>query len=75
MNLFNKAKITQKIKTKKDCLFCGNLFEPDKRALKRGWGLYCSKSCSVSHRNELGNMNSHDRIREEREKKLRQLGL
>lgn len=75
INLFKKAKKLEKRQSQKDCLFCGTLFKPDKRNLNRGWGLYCSKSCSVQHRNELNNMNSIDRKREEREKKLRQLGL
>lgn len=74
-NLFDKAKKKQKRQSNKDCLFCGELFEPDKRNLNRGWGLCCSKSCSVSYRNRLKNMNPRDRKREERDKKLRQLGL
>lgn len=75
MDLFKKAKKSEKRQSQKDCLFCGDLFKPEKSALNRGWGLYCSKSCAVSHRNELKNMNPIDRKREEREKKLRQLGI
>jgi len=74
-NLFNKAKSSESRQSKVDCLNCGNLFTPDKRNVNRGWGLYCSKSCSVQKRNELKNLNKFDKIREERNIKLRKLGL
>lgn len=75
MDLFNKAKVSQKRQSKKDCLFCDNLFELDKRNSNRGWVLYCSKSCVVQKRNELNNLNKADRLREDRIIKLRKLGL
>jgi hypothetical protein len=73
MDLFKKAKSSEKRQSQKDCLFCGNLFTPDKRNVNRGWGLYCSKSCAVQKRNELESLSDLDRLREERNIKLRQL--
>ena len=32
------------------CEYCGNVYIADKRNLKRGWGLCCSKSCAASKR-------------------------
>jgi hypothetical protein len=43
--------------------------------VNRGWGLYCSKSCAVQKRNELKSLSDLDRLREERNIKLRKLGL
>lgn len=31
---------------KDNCYYCGKEFEVDLRSRKRGWGLFCSKSCS-----------------------------
>lgn len=67
MNLFDKAKNNQD-KGFRKCLFCKNNFKPDKRALKRGWGLYCSKKCAARWRNENKNNKT-----EQRTKKLNQL--
>lgn len=35
---------------KRNCDFCGNEYEADKRNLKRGWGMCCSKSCAAKKR-------------------------
>ena len=54
MNLFEKAKI--KDDDSYLCLNCGEKFNPDKRNLKRGWGLFCSKRCSSEYTNKLKSM-------------------
>lgn len=73
MNLFEKAVLTKE--TKPLCLCCNKPFSPDKRNLNRGWGMFCSKSCSVKYRNKVGRMSKSDQLVESREKKIRQLGL
>ena len=35
---------------KRNCDYCGREYEADKRNLKRGWGLCCSKSCAAHKR-------------------------
>ena len=72
MNLFEKAKLK---KEKYLCIRCGKVFEPDKRNLKRGWGLYCSKKCSINHIHELRVMTKDDYKIELRNKRLAQLGI
>lgn len=74
MNLFEKSKVSQD-KGIKECFFCGNDFIPDKRNLNRGWGLFCSKSCSQKNLNSLFGMSEIERKQYFREKKLRQLGI
>lgn len=74
MNLFEKSKLLQD-KGIKECFFCGNAFIPDKRNLNRGWGLFCSKSCSTKNLNSLFGMSQNERKQYLREKKLRQLGI
>ena len=39
-----------KIQVKRKCDNCGIEYKPDKRNLKRGWGLCCSKSCAAKKR-------------------------
>lgn len=74
MNLFTKAKVIEKTK-KSLCLHCNSVFVPDKRNLNRGWGLFCSKSCSAAHKMRVNRMSKADKMIEDREKKLRQLGI
>jgi hypothetical protein len=74
MNLFEKSKISQDKGIKK-CFFCEKEFTPDKRDLNRGWGLFCSKSCSKKNLNSLFGMSENERKQYSREKKLRQLGI
>lgn len=52
MNIFKKAKLRESRKVFSNCHQCGNEFEPDKRNTNRGWGLFCSKSCSAKFRNK-----------------------
>lgn len=73
MNLFEKAK--RNINTKTQCPYCKTYFEPDKRNVNRGWGIFCSKSCSVSFRNKLSRLSPSERTVEIRNKKLTQLGI
>ena len=35
---------------KRKCDCCGKVYNADKRNLKRGWGLCCTKSCAASLR-------------------------
>jgi hypothetical protein len=35
---------------KRNCDYCGKDYIADKRNLKRGWGLTCSKSCAAHKR-------------------------
>ncbi len=50
MNIFQKAIIASKAKN--ICFVCEAEFLSDKRNKKRGWGLFCSKSCSAKWRNK-----------------------
>jgi hypothetical protein len=72
MNLFNKAK---ERKINKSCQNCNAEFTPDNRNVKRGWGLYCSKSCAVTHRNRLAGMSKSQLTQETRDIRLNQLGI
>lgn len=73
MNIFERAKLITD--NKSQCPCCKGYFVPDKRNLNRGWGIFCSKSCSVSFRNRLSKLPKSDKIREIRDKKLIQLGI
>ena len=73
MNLFDKAKLTSNVKPL--CLCCNKTYQPDQRNVNRGWGLFCSKSCSVTYRNKLSMMSKSDRKVEMRNKVLKQLGI
>ena len=76
MNIFKKAKIAEKNNShRRNCFFCNKLFEPDMRNLKRGWDIFCSKSCAKSHYYALTRMSDQDRIRELRDKKLKQIDI
>ena len=46
MNLFQKAKKKEKRQELRKCLNCGGDFKAKKSVINRGWGLFCSKSCS-----------------------------
>lgn len=72
MNLFEKAKIKDDSYL---CLNCGEKFNPDKRNLKRGWGLFCSKRCSSEYTNKLKSMTKEEVKCELRNKKLAKLGI
>jgi hypothetical protein len=74
MNLFEKSKALQD-RGIKNCFFCDKEFSPDKRNINRGWGLFCSKSCSTKNLNSLFGMSEIERKQHLREKKLRQLGI
>jgi len=37
---------------KRNCDYCRDSYEADKRNLKRGWGLCCSKRCAALKREE-----------------------
>ena len=47
---------------------CSKLFTPKSSDLTRGWGLYCSKSCSVTHR-----LNARRSEKESRKIKLQKI--
>lgn len=47
MNLFQKAKEESKDSDKVQCYFCKDKFTPDARNRKRGWGMFCSKTCAA----------------------------
>lgn len=72
MNLFKKAKDNP---DKHLCQSCGRDFKPDNRNLKRGWGLFCSKSCSSKWRTKISNLSKSEYTTEVRDYRLRQLGL
>jgi hypothetical protein len=74
MNLFEKAKNNQDYGSS-NCFHCNSIFYPDKRNLNRGWGLFCSKSCSQLHLNKLMRSTLGERKQIIRDKKLRQLGI
>lgn len=40
-----------------DCKFCGDVFEARVADRKRGWGEFCSKSCSASFKARKPNSN------------------
>lgn len=71
MNLFNKAKESKELqdKGKKKCFHCNKDFLPDKRNLNRGWGLFCSKSCSTRHLNDLRSLGKQARKKGTSERK------
>ncbi len=75
MNLFDVSKNREKKENKKDCLFCDNSFEPDKRNLSRGWGFFCSKSCSIKYRYLVKRLKKDKNIKELRILKLKKLGI
>jgi hypothetical protein len=52
MNLFDKARINSKKEINSKCFICEKVFIPDPRNTNRGWGLFCSKSCSTKWRNK-----------------------
>lgn len=52
MNLFRKAKIKENREIFSNCHVCNSEFKPDSRNTKRGWGLFCSKSCATRWRNQ-----------------------
>ena len=35
---------------KRKCDYCGKIYDADKRNIKRGWGLCCSKRCAAKKR-------------------------
>lgn len=47
MNLFDKAKQKELKPVLINCLHCNSKFKPDIRNLKRGWSIFCSRSCST----------------------------
>jgi hypothetical protein len=69
MNLFQKAKLESKDTDKVECYCCKSKFTPDLRNRKRGWGMFCSKSCSSKWKNKPKSKN------EIRDYKLNQLGI
>jgi hypothetical protein len=68
-NLFNDAKENEVNHDLSTCFICGKEFTPDKRNLRRGWGMFCSKSCSTKWRN------SKKGKAELRDYRLKQLGI
>ena len=75
MNIFKNAKIKEKRFGIKPCLYCQVEFKPDKRNTKRGWGLYCSKSCATKHYNLITSLPKKEKTAELRNKRLSQLGI
>jgi hypothetical protein len=73
MNIFQRAKLETNVKPL--CLHCNQPYTPDSRNTKRGWGLFCSKSCSVTWRNTKNFVPKSEQIQMERDKKLKQLGI
>ena len=74
-NIFENAKNNERHSNERVCLFCEKHFIADSRNLKRGWGIFCSKSCSQRNINHLRSLNPLDRKLELRNKKLTQLGI
>jgi len=68
-NLFNKAKIREKREVFSNCLVCKKEFKPDVSNKNRGWGLFCSKSCSAIWREKKKNKSDI------RDYKINQLGI
>jgi hypothetical protein len=76
MNVFNKAKARAKNEKKTlDCIMCGKEFVPYRGSLERGWGRFCSKSCSAEFRNVAERVSPAELKSLERAKALRELGL
>ena len=73
MNIFDKAKLNEK--NKPLCLYCGLGFQPDKRNVQRGNGIFCSKSCAASFKTKLKFAKESDRNQLLRDKRLRELGI
>jgi hypothetical protein len=53
MNIFKKAKIREGREVFSNCHICKTEFKPDSRNKNRGWGLFCSKSCSAKWREKV----------------------
>ena len=73
MSLFDKAKMVKA--DVRLCRCCKAEFKPDKRNLKRGWGMCCSKSCAATYKVMLASMSELDKKREVRDLRISQLGL
>jgi hypothetical protein len=69
-NLFQKAKEYFIESLYKNCYMCGEKFKPDTRNSKRGWGIFCSKSCSIRFRNKY-----KDKKSKMRDYNLKKLGI
>jgi hypothetical protein len=70
MNLFDKAKNTD---NSYHCRHCQEKFNPDKRNLNRGWGLFCSRSCAKRFKNKLDNLSESELKAELRDIKISQI--
>jgi hypothetical protein len=75
MNLFLKAKNESYKNGIHLCHLCKEEFKPDKRNLNRGWGLFCSKTCSAIFRLKLQTSSDVERKKLQRELNLRKLGI
>ena len=75
MSLFEKAKKSSLSEDLRKCRWCNKEYKADNRNLKRGWGLCCSKSCAALYKLKVNNLNGSEKIMEERDKKLDQLGI
>lgn len=69
MNIFKRAKIKENREVFSNCYICGEEFKPDNRNVKRGWGLFCSKSCASKWREKSKTKS------EIRDFKLKRLGI
>jgi hypothetical protein len=75
MNLFTKSKNNSYKEGIHLCHFCNAEFKPDKRNLKRGWGMFCSKTCSSLFRLKLKTSSESERKKLKRDLNLRKLGI
>jgi hypothetical protein len=50
MNLFEKAYENRQSEDFNTCYICGCKFKLNKSNIRRGWGMFCSKSCSAKWR-------------------------
>lgn len=47
---------------KRNCDNCNKEYEADKRNLRRGWGLTCSKSCAASKREKTKRVSHQNKV-------------
>lgn len=75
MNLFLQAKKSAEKTGIIECHLCHQEFKPDKRNLNRGWGVFCSKTCSALFSYKLRRSSELERIQLKRDLNLKKLGL
>ncbi len=75
MSLFLKAKNESYRDGVHLCYFCNKEFKPDKRNLNRGWGMFCSKTCSSRHIIHISKLSKEEWLAVKRDLNLKKLGI